>query len=31
VKKLANFFSRNVVSHVCLPFVRYNVNAGIIA
>jgi len=31
MKKLANFFSRNVVSHVCLPFVRYNVNAGIIA
>ena len=31
VKKLSNFFSRNVVNHACLSFVRYNVNAGIIA
>jgi hypothetical protein len=31
MKKLANFFNRDVVSHVCFPFVRYNVNAGIIA
>jgi hypothetical protein len=31
VKKLSNFFSRNVVNHVCFPFVRFNVNAGIIA
>jgi hypothetical protein len=31
VKKLSNFFSRNVVNHADLPFVRHNVNAGIIA
>jgi hypothetical protein len=31
MKKLTNFFSRDAVNHASFPFVRHNVNAGIIA
>ena len=31
MEQLTKFFRRNVVCHVCSPFWRFNVNAGIIA
>lgn len=31
MKKLTNFFSRDAINHAGFPFVRHNVNAGIIA